>query len=70
MFIFFNSGVTQGVLSRQVLYHSSQTSSPFFFALVIFQVRSCIFAQLALKYSPPTYSLLHEAGMTGTNHHT
>jgi hypothetical protein len=41
---------------------------PAFFALVIFQVGSCVFARAGLDHDPPTY-VSCVTGMTGIHHH-
>jgi hypothetical protein len=50
------------VFARQALYHLSPP--PTLFALVIFQIGSCIYAQAHLSHNPPIYAS-RAAGMTG-----
>jgi hypothetical protein len=46
------------VLARQVLYYLCHTPAPLFF-FVIFQIGTCIYAQVGMDYTSGT------AGMTG-----
>jgi hypothetical protein len=41
---------------------------PDLFTLVIFQIRSCIYAQIGLDYDPPIYAS-HVAGVTSMHRH-
>jgi hypothetical protein len=43
--------------ARLVLYYLSHTASPF--ALVIFEIGSCFFAQAGLDFDPPVLCFLY-----------